>query len=249
MFITGAGPSEAMALCQGGNAQDGRLLEAMFARFDADGDGLITQEELKNALVDAWKAAEPTDEDVKKYFEQGDTNKDGQLDRDEFKALFFRVRDAEKAVAQEESAKLQTAKLAEKKAGGGGNDGHNAPDIVVSNKQEEEEKGGGCCCFGSKKAEEAPAPAETKPEAQVELPPSRTVAPGEHDPNVQPPGASYMKNGVWLDNDGNEVKPGGAAPAPAPEAAAAAPAAGEAAAGSSDVALADVTVTAAVAEK
>lgn len=61
-------------------------VEAQFKKYDADGDGNITHEELVNGMTEF---KEFTKEEAKFAFELADTNSDGQIDIGEFVALMF----------------------------------------------------------------------------------------------------------------------------------------------------------------
>ena len=61
-------------------------VEAQFKRYDADGDGNITPEELVNGMTEF---KEFTREEANFAFELADTNNDKQIDISEFVALMF----------------------------------------------------------------------------------------------------------------------------------------------------------------
>ena len=61
-------------------------VEAQFKRYDADGDGNITPEELVNGMTEF---KEFTREEANFAFELADTNNDGQIDISEFVGLMF----------------------------------------------------------------------------------------------------------------------------------------------------------------
>ncbi|WP_370382804.1 EF-hand domain-containing protein [Catenulispora sp. GAS73] len=60
-------------------------VEKVFQLFDLDGDGLITAEELKNALAELGE--DVTVEDAAERISTGDTDKDGTLSLAEFQAM------------------------------------------------------------------------------------------------------------------------------------------------------------------
>eukprot|EP00824_Muranothrix_gubernata_P005667 TRINITY_DN173_c0_g1_i2.p1 TRINITY_DN173_c0_g1~~TRINITY_DN173_c0_g1_i2.p1 ORF type:complete len:504 (+),score=108.08 TRINITY_DN173_c0_g1_i2:488-1999(+) len=71
------------------NALEKRFWKHMISIFDADGNEVISPIELTAVLEGIGSAL--CDEDVKKLFELGDLNKDGQLDCDELVTLFQRA--------------------------------------------------------------------------------------------------------------------------------------------------------------
>jgi len=60
-------------------------VEKVFQLFDLDGDGLITAEELKNALAELGE--DVTVEDAAERISTGDTDNDGTLSLAEFQAM------------------------------------------------------------------------------------------------------------------------------------------------------------------
>ena len=60
-------------------------VEKVFRIFDLDGDGKITVEELKNALAELGE--EVTVEDAAERIGSGDTDHDGTISLEEFRAL------------------------------------------------------------------------------------------------------------------------------------------------------------------
>ena len=61
-------------------------VQAQFKKYDADGDGVITPEELVNGMTED---KEFTAESAKYAFELADTNNDGKIDISEFVSLMF----------------------------------------------------------------------------------------------------------------------------------------------------------------
>lgn len=60
-------------------------LRLCFARFDKNGDGLISAEELKQVMIDLGENL--TDQEIADMMKDGDANSDGFIDFKEFKAL------------------------------------------------------------------------------------------------------------------------------------------------------------------
>jgi len=67
----------------------GPKLESTFKQFDLDGSGTLTPMELKQAFKAAGRAA--TDASVKKCMDLLDTNNDGVIDLEEFKAIAWHM--------------------------------------------------------------------------------------------------------------------------------------------------------------
>jgi len=61
-------------------------LEAMFKTMDADGSGKVSEEEMKAAITKVYGEALPEDT-LKTMMDSADTNKDGEVDLDEFKTI------------------------------------------------------------------------------------------------------------------------------------------------------------------
>merc|ERR1711963_505449 len=61
-------------------------VQAQFKKYDADGDGVITPEELVNGMTED---KEFTAESARYAFELADTNNDGKIDISEFVSLMF----------------------------------------------------------------------------------------------------------------------------------------------------------------
>lgn len=56
------------------------LFKKSFNKFDKDGDGYVTFEELKRGLKDMGTRI--SDAEVQRYFDEADTDKDGKIDYD-----------------------------------------------------------------------------------------------------------------------------------------------------------------------
>ena len=59
--------------------------EALFAKYDKDGDGTISKEELQTILSEHGLASSP--EDAAKIVAQVDKDGDGEIDKTEFQAV------------------------------------------------------------------------------------------------------------------------------------------------------------------
>ncbi|WP_049871741.1 EF-hand domain-containing protein [Catenulispora acidiphila] len=74
---------EGRAVGQHGKAPED--VEKVFRLFDLDGDGRITAAELKSALAELGE--DVTEEDAAERIGSGDTDHDGTISLDEFRAL------------------------------------------------------------------------------------------------------------------------------------------------------------------
>uniref|UniRef100_A0A1I7YZ24 Calmodulin n=1 Tax=Steinernema glaseri TaxID=37863 RepID=A0A1I7YZ24_9BILA len=57
-------------------------MRALFKQFDTNSDGFIQKDELRNVMIQMGQA--PTDAEVDEMFEAADSNKDGNIDFNEF---------------------------------------------------------------------------------------------------------------------------------------------------------------------
>lgn len=75
--------SASFATAAEGDKKEGKKRdpEAMFKRIDADSDGKVTAEELKNSPM-----GKRNPDRVDEMFKKGDKNSDGSMDLEEFKA-------------------------------------------------------------------------------------------------------------------------------------------------------------------
>ncbi|XP_022289578.1 neo-calmodulin-like [Crassostrea virginica] len=64
-----------------------RFYQKAFRRFDKNGDGSVSYEELKEVFLARGKS----EKDVKDFFDEADTDKDGQVDYEEFVMWFSRT--------------------------------------------------------------------------------------------------------------------------------------------------------------
>merc|ERR1712113_1047376 len=96
------------ATLQGGVKAHEDVLRKTFMRFDENGSGSITEEQLHEILGDEWEKTE-----VKDLIEEADSNRDGEISYDEFLAYFHQDDEDEPASPSPKSNRhLHIEKLA-----------------------------------------------------------------------------------------------------------------------------------------
>lgn len=70
------------------NLEQVEALKTTFILFDRNGDGKVSEEELKLAFANLGQ--NPSDEEIKNMMLESDTNGDGQIDFIEFLKLFYK---------------------------------------------------------------------------------------------------------------------------------------------------------------
>lgn len=118
-------PKDPTALDDVLRLKDGVL--AAFREWDADGSGTISQPELKQVLV----AVGVKESDVPMLFSLADTNKDGQIDYEEFVAWLFVVAPRAAGSAQDAKAPLFGEQLPPPGRGAAEAGGHPAMQPIV----------------------------------------------------------------------------------------------------------------------
>jgi len=66
----------------------------LFKKFDEDGSGFITEEEVGHLLIETYKSMgiqyQPTYDDIKSWMRMTDTNGDGKVSLEEYEDLVIR---------------------------------------------------------------------------------------------------------------------------------------------------------------
>ena len=63
------------------------MVDGIFAEADENGDGVLTKEEVKNAMKAQNGGQDPKAEELEQQFAMLDTNQDGKISKEEFSAF------------------------------------------------------------------------------------------------------------------------------------------------------------------